>query len=388
MSGKSCHSDLVFRLSCWGLGVIAFGQLLVGGVALAVRTEKAREVRVEERIVTKVVTIAAATPPVVAAAPPAPRPLLPPIAAAPEPVSLPRANPLAAPRIADPEVERLVVEARKARLASDNASAIIKLESAKEKAPEDPNVLYELGLLYEDMAAYDVRLAEQASDAYQAVFNLGTTGAGSLYELAAKKLEMGVDLPDAKRDELRLGRARIFRDDKFVNGERTVVTVPVQAEPGTQVGNDLDVQVEFFDSTVVNGKKQIVPCSPDCKTIPEWVSGEFNFDGGEESLRVTYILPSEDLQQQQLFGKRTYYGQVVKLFYKGELIDTQAWPRHLSAQGPVAAGKPQEEVYPEFLQTEDIVDPSQILLGPKSEPPPISPSEAKRLPAGVPPLPR
>ena len=70
MSGNMRHSELTFRLSCWGLGLIAFGQLLIGGVAVAVRVEKAREVRTVEKVVTKIVTVAAEPArPVVAVAP-------------------------------------------------------------------------------------------------------------------------------------------------------------------------------------------------------------------------------------------------------------------------------------------------------------------------------
>ncbi|WP_367870991.1 hypothetical protein [Luteolibacter sp. Populi] len=378
MSGKSRHSDHVFRLSCWGLGVIAFGQLLAGGIAVAVRVEKAREVRVEEKIVTKIVTVEAKPSPLVAApAAPVVAVLPPP----PVPAPLPPARPLATPPIADPNVERLVQEARKARLASDTASALVKLAEAREMAPSDPNVLYETGLLFEEMSAYDPRLVDQAADAYQAVFALGTTGAGVLYTMAAEKLRDGIAMPDQMRDELRLGNLRIFPDREFQDGERTVVTVPVQAAPGAQIGsNDLSVNVDFYDSTVINGKKEIVPCT--VAAIPEWVSGAMDFVGGEESLRLNYVLPPQDAQQQQLFGRRTYYGVVAKLYYKGELIDTRSWPRHLSAQGPIGshADQPREDDFPRFLENEDIIDSADILLPPKM--PDLN------SPAGVPPLPR
>ena len=381
MSGKSRHSDHVFRLSCWGLGVIAFGQLLAGGIAVAVRVEKAREVRVEEKIVTKIVTvetrpssmIPAPAAPVVAVLPPPPVP-----AHAP----LPPARPLAAPPIADPTVERLVQEARKARLASDVGAAMVKLAEAREMAPSDPNVLYETGLLFEEMSVYDVRMVDQAADAYQAVFALGTTGAGVLYTMAADKLRDGIAMPEQMRGELRLGRLRIFPDHEFKDGERTVVTVPVQAAPGAQIGtNDLSVQVDFYDSTVINGKKEIVQCA--VQAIPEWVSGALDFVGGEESLRLTYVLPPQDARQEQLFGKRNYYGVVAKLYYKGELMDTVPWPRHLAAQGPAGgrADQPSEDDYPRFLENEDIIDPSEIQLLPPKMPDLNSP-------AGVPPLPR
>lgn len=385
MADPAKRSQLVFRLSCWVLALVAFAQLLGAGVALAVRVERAREVRVEEKIVTRVVTVAAEppkpAPQVVAVAPPSP---LPP----PEPTPLPPARPLAAPPIADPVVERLVQEARTARVAGDMASAIVKLDEARAKTPKDPSVLYELGLVYEAMAAFDPRLADQAADAYQEVFALGTTGAGALYPLAAAKLRDGIALPADLRGELALGRVRIFKDEDHAEGERVVVTVPIQAAPGTTIsGDDLIVKVNFFDSTRKDGREEVEAAAEGlCKTVSEWISGEFDFVGGEELLRVTYTLPPQELQQEHLFGKRRYYGQTVEVIYKGELIDTQAWPRHLAARNAAAPGNQNE--MPEFL-TEDMIqiDPVNPLLPTREGdalpelPNPIAPDSA------IPPLP-
>ena len=47
-------------------------------------------------------------------------------------------------------------------------------------------------------------------------------------------------------------------------------------------------------------------------------------------LQITYVIPKIDPQQQHLFGEKRYYGQVVELNYKGELIDAEAWPRVLA----------------------------------------------------------
>ena len=252
-------------------------------------------------------------------------------------------------------VERLVQEARKARLADDMASAINKLEEARVLAPEDPSVLYETGQVYETMAAFDPRLADQASDAYLKVMSLGTTGAGALYPLAAAKIRDGISMPADLRGELALGNPRVFEDDSFENGQRVVVTVPVQAAQGTEISaNDLVVKVNFFDSTMKDGKLDVQPAAEGiCQTVHEWVSGEFDFVGGEELLRVTYTLPPQEIQEGHLFGKRKYYGQTVEVFYKGELIDAHARPRHLAAFR-AAGGRPADDM-PEFL-TEDMID--------------------------------
>ena len=386
MASSIRQSALTFRLSCWVLGMIAFGQLLAAGFAVAVRVERAREVRVVEKVVPQIVTVEAPAPkpskPMVAVPPPSVA-ALPPMPSA---TPLPPPRPLAAPPIADPVVERLVNEARAARVADDMMTAINKLDDARVRAPQDPSVLYETGLTYEQMAAVDPRLADQAADAYQEVFALGTTGAGALYQLAAQKLRDGIEMPQAKRGELRLGHIRSFQDEEFAEGQRVVVDVPVQMAPGASIEpKDLVVKVSFFDSTMKAGTKEILPAAEGLfQTNYEWVSGEFDFVGGEETLRVTYLLPPQEAQQDHLFGKRSYYGQVVDLYYKEELIDSIAKPRHLASRGSAEQQRP-DDMGPEFI-TEDMIEYGGVL--------PSYPGELPNLPAeqipngAIPPLPR
>jgi hypothetical protein len=235
--------------------------------------------------------------------------------------------------------------------------AIIKLEEARALDSQEPNTLYELGLVYETMAAYDTALAEKAAEAYQGVFNLGTTKAGALYPLAAAKLRDGIARPIDMRGKLALGRVRIFKDDTYQDGERVVLTVPVSAAPGSEPSaDDFFVKVEFFDKSR-NGDPQ--PAGPDCVTNYEWVSGAIDWLGGEEILRVTYILPPQEAGQAHLFGKRAYYGQIVELVYKNELLDSQAWPRHLAARSMV---EPQQTYDPLFLDSD--FDPNGGVLPP------------------------
>ena len=86
----------------------------------------------------------------------------------------------------------------------------------------------------------------------------------------------------------------------------------------------------------------------------------------ETPMRMTYVIPKQDDQTEHLFGERTYYGQVVSLLYKGEVVDVQAWPRDLAAriqQKPAAA--PGEQMLPEFQNTLPAdFDPNLPLLPP------------------------
>ncbi len=355
MAHRLRHSHLVFQLSCWVLGLIAFGQLLTAGVALAARMEKAQEVRIVEKIVPKIVTINTPAEPVVAVAPPSPAPksALPPM---PDPTPLPPPRDYGAPPIADPVVERLVMEARKARMADDMATAMNKLDEAQRLAPTDPSVLYELAVVYEEMAASDPRLAEQAADLYQQILAIGTP-AGTLYFLAAEKLEHGIAMPSDQRGQMELGRPRIFPDHDFSEGERIVLTVPVHAAPGTEIGDgDLEVRVTFYDSAMQNGKREILKTAVGVREENvKYVTLPFDFAGGEELVRFTYILPPESLQDAHLFGRRKYYGQIAELVYKGEVLDTRAWPRHLSSRASAEPQRNDPDDMPQFLTEEDMM---------------------------------
>jgi hypothetical protein len=64
---------------------------------------------------------------------------------------------------------------------------------------------------------------------------------------------------------------------------------------------------------------------------------------------MNYTIPPQDNQTEHLFGSRTYYGQVVSLLYKGEVLDVQAWPRDLAARIPKAPVMPSSDgMLPEF----------------------------------------
>jgi hypothetical protein len=383
---------LVFRLACWGCGLVAFGQVLTAAVALAARLEKSREIVVVE-------SKAAPAPPVVAVpvAPPTPsftpapgtmpgipgrtagvpfpessdfvppsQPSVPPM-----PVRPLAPTPLATPPIADPVVEKLVTEARKFRVAEDMANAIVKLEEARSKAPGDPNIEYELGLVHEAMGVFDT-----ASAHYEKVFQMGTVKAGTLYELAATKLRDGLGHTETMRGKLSLGRARIFKDAHFAEGERVVVTVPVQAAPGVKVSpDDFSVTVRFFDT--LRGREIVPRTDETSRTEYQWVSGAIDWAGGEELLRVTYVLPKQGNVQSHLFGDRSYYGQVVELTYKNDVIDLQAWPRDLAAkiqQPPTVQPRPQQPdgLPPEFLNQDTL--PSDFNPGAPLLPLPTKPS--------------
>ncbi|QTN33675.1 hypothetical protein HZ994_15600 [Akkermansiaceae bacterium] len=344
----------LFVIACCGLGLMAFSQLLIAGMALAVRIEKGREIRIVERQVEKLVPIRISVPVAggEAIAPKAEVTLVPELPPVPEPQDLEM------PAIADPRAELLVQDGRKARIAGDMGMAIVKLEEALKQSPQDPTVLYEMGMVHEMMGVYGA-----AADYYERVFNLGVTGAGELYEAAAAKLRDGFEQPTDMLGKVALGRVRIFNDAKAQGGQRVVLSVPVQKAPGEELdAQEIEVAVTFFNKT---DKGQIVQLEDESWAEPSWVSLPFDWAGGEETLRMNYRIPERDAQTAHLFGELSYYGQVVTLTYRGEVLDVQAWPRDLAAR--IGQTAPAGGDFPEFL-SEDILppgfDPDIPLLNP------------------------
>lgn len=358
----------VFAVSCWVLGLIGFSQLLVGGLALATRFEESQEARTVIKEVPKVVVVRVPAAGVAdTAADEASSSVVsrPPVAAAvaPAEMPLPAPNPVAAPEVADPRSERMVREARQARVAGDMDKAIMKLENALTQSPDDPTVHFELGLVHEQMGVFDVAAAH-----YEKVFQMGVSGAGALYERAAAKLRDGFQDEAAPLGKLSLGRVRIFKDPDEEEGQRVILTIPVQKAPGEDLELDqVSVTVLFFNKT---SEGKILQLEDKSWVKEQWMTLPFDFTNGEENLRMTYTIPPQDIQQERLFGDRSYYGQVVSLQYKGEVLDVQAWPRDLAAripqQGAAAPGAGQ--MLPEFQDTlPSDFDPNLPLLPPLPE---------------------
>jgi hypothetical protein len=373
----------VFPIACWALGLVGFSELVVGGMALAARLEDSKQVKIIEREKLIPVEIspekkpAAEIPPSVVTrmpVPDAPPPAVPKV----EPA------PIAAPVIADPMSERLVRDARKARVAGDMMSAITKLNESIKQSPEDPSVHYEMGLVFEAMGIYD-----KASEHYEKVFQMGVSGAGSLYELAAAKLRDGFEQPGDSLGKLALGRLKIFKDTRFEHGERVILTVPVQKSPGAEIDpGEIQVEVQFFNRT---SKGEIVKLEDRSWAKEEWPEPPFDFAGGEEPLRVTYVIPSQDLRTRHLFGQEKHYGQVVSLYYKGEILDVQAWPRDLAGRvdKPAPANALPQQQEPMFDQLPPNYNPDAPLLPlPTQDLPGDIPADATPVPPPIESLPK
>ncbi len=328
----------VFPLACWLLGIVVLCQLLIAGIALGHRFDAAREVKVIEKEVPKYITVETPAPPPIE---------VPVIVRSPDPAEIfsgpsPDPSPLADPEIADARAERLVNEARQARVAGDMGMAILKLEEAMVHAEDEPVIHYEMGLVHEQMGVFDT-----AAMYYERVFQAGISGAGKLYELAAAKLRDGFDQPADMLGKLSLGRVRVFRDANHRDGERVVLTVPVQKAPGVEVtAGDIEIIVTFFNRT---DRGEIRQLQDNSWVEQNWVSLPYDWAGGEEILRMSYTIPRDDPRHEHLFGSLRYYGQVVTLLYQDEVLDVQAWPRDLAARIPRHSTHDEFGLPPEFF---------------------------------------
>ena len=348
----------VFVISCWAMALMAFFQLLIAGMALATRFEESQVVKEVIKEVPKIIAVRVPAKPVEATAPAtAGISFRPPPPESNSPDYLPPPTPVTTPAIADPVTERLVTEARQARVAGDMGLAIMKLEAALNESPEEPNVHYELGLVHEQMGVFDTAGAH-----FEKVYQMGTA-AGSLFELAAEKIGQGFTRPDY-RGKLSLSRAIEFRDPEVTDGERVILTVPIQKAPGEELDlDDIEFSVHIFNRKSQGEVVELEDTS--WLTDKKWVDGTLDFANGEEKLRMTYRIPSRDVQTEHLFGDLSYYGHAILLLYKGEVIDVQAWPRELAARIQQAPAGPQLPEFNDMVPNE--FDPNMPLLPPLPE---------------------
>lgn len=322
--GEPGHST--FGIALCLLGLMALAQLVVAGMALAVRFKQGQTVKiVEKQVIREVrVEVPVAAPQVTSEPQQGSTASSSHLTAAPPQAPLPP-NPLIEPQVSDPAAARLLNEAREARVAGDMGKAVVKLEQALKDAPGEPAVIYEMALVHEQMGIYD-----RAAAHYEEVFRMGMSGAGALYPMAAAKLRDGFSQPTDLLGKLSLGRVGIFKNPEPPQAEEVILTIPVQKSPSGEVEMDgIEVEVRFFNRTARGEIKELVDPS---WVSNRWISLPFDWAGGEEHLRMTYSIPERDIATTHLFGELSYYGQVVTLSYQGEVLDVQAWPRDLAAR--------------------------------------------------------
>ena len=335
----------VFHVSCWILGLVAFVQLMSIGAAMALKGTTQPEV--ETKVVTEYVVVPRPTPVRVkpprdapkkeAAEEPAFDPLLLPDIDTLNIPPVPNAMDVVPP-IKNPIVERLIEEAREARITGDLVLAQTKLNEAEHLEGENANVLYDLAVNFDALRVYD-----KADQYYVRVVQLGPIEGGSLFAKASAKIERG-RIADLK-GLASLVLVRRSSPRRVAGGERRTVMMPVSVAPGKEFDPELlDPRMNFFEE--VDGKIQPAVITPDGSGF-EWVSAPVNWDDGEELAEVWYFVPDQDVREAYFSGERKFYGMVVELYYDGRLVDMMAQPRTLIRE--MSHSKGPEEAWDEDI---------------------------------------
>lgn len=246
------------------------------------------------------------------------------------------------PMIANPRVERLVNEANKSHMDGDVARAILKLDEAARIDAEEPAVMYHKAKIYENMAYF-----VKAADEYQKIQQMGAKS-GAYFSIAAKKLTEGMDTAEARRGVMSIGLVYERKEDGAHGVRSAELVVPILARPDTPVNaDDVEVNVYLYDQISGSGDSKVEKSGQTAIIEKSWLRSVRNWQNGrnEESLKVSYKIPDSDYTDEYLFGKREYYGFVIELVYKGELVDQQAKPRKLHSIH--AASRPSGDHYRE-----------------------------------------
>ncbi|MBT8037676.1 MAG: hypothetical protein KJO21_09040, partial [Verrucomicrobiae bacterium] len=343
---KPQHVRPTFTITCWLMALIAFAQLITVGTALTTRNT----------LPPQQPTLATVTPP---QKPIQPRTLaqilasvggnpLPPPTNHHTPVQIP-AHPAVSPAIiapppahhlpaiADPRVERLVQESRSLHMDGDMMRAMLKLDEAERIDPTEPAVTYQKAMLFEDMGIYI-----KAADHYQKIQQMGNN-AGTYFKLAAAKLTQGMDTAVARRNVISIGPMQTRKSRGPEGVKQADVAITILARPDQPINpSDVHVQIHFYDK--VNGG-EIKKATASATIDSSWADPKLDWKdaGNEECLHVSYTVPTSDLADEHLLGRREFYGYVVELLYKGEVIDQQAHPRRLhSVHGSKFSPIPQD----------------------------------------------
>ena len=226
--------------------------------------------------------------------------------------------------IANPRVERLVQESRNLHLEGDMMRAMLKLDEAARIDPSECAVIYQKGILFEDMGTLT-----RAADQYQQIQQMGLLKAGVYFNLAASKLTKGMDTASVRRTTIAIGPMKVNKGDGVDAGHHVEVAITLLARPDQMIqSDDVEVQVHFYDK--VNGGK-VEKAASNAHISPTWSDDKVDWRdaGNEETLRVSYTIPQANRADEHLLGRREFYGYVVELLYKGEVVDQQAYPRRL-----------------------------------------------------------
>lgn len=222
--------------------------------------------------------------------------------------------------IKNSHVEKLVEEAKDLHLSGDMVRAVLKLAEAEILDANEPAIIYRRALIFEDMRNW-----ERAGDEYDKLFARGPE-LGAYYEIATDKISNGVkDAPDVVPFQLGNVVQRVSEDQLSAR-----LIIPVRRLTDREIEpSQIDVRIFFYD-IVDNKEVEPVPQQREQNIQKSWITEPADWAGkSEESAEAIYELPVLQLAEVHLFGERRYFGYVVELYYKGEIMDQFAYPGRL-----------------------------------------------------------
>ena len=232
---------------------------------------------------------------------------------------------------ADPRFSELIEQGKLLRNSGDTAGALVKFRAAGTLDPTNPLPIAEQAFTYEKMG-----LPEKSAEQWRRILAMGER-AGVYFSAAKSKLDAAMQttirqttgitaaLPPGK--VLGLGKMTIAGGGDAPAGNKFTMNVPIHARMNEPVVvREMKVFVLFYDR--VNGKEI---ARTNANVSNRWGSPPADWrDGDTETLEVSYELPEQPPRGE----RREYYGYIVRLYYRGELQDTQAEPASLNQKFP------------------------------------------------------
>lgn len=236
-------------------------------------------------------------------------------------------------------MDELIEVAVQSRELNDADGAMQALERADLVLPDNPVVLREKAMTYGKMGR-----ADKAQAMWDRVSRLGPgAGAGSMVPPASGTAPPGPqpNAPDALNSAfaslgasgaapaasgpLTLGRCQVIHDATVTKGQKVLLKIPVQAQPGLRVAvSDWNLDVLFYDR--VDGAR-LEPTNAD--PVAMTFDMPVDFQSSEEIVTAVYHMPELSAQEMANIGRRELGGYVVKLYYQNRLMSTAASPREL-----------------------------------------------------------
>jgi len=231
----------------------------------------------------------------------------------------------------DPRYPELVEQGKLLRNSGDTAGALVKLRAAEVLDPANPLAIAEQAFTFEKMG-----LPEKAAEQWRKVLAMGDRG-GLYFSMAQSKLHSAVqttmrevaggagDIPEGKM--LGLGKPTVKEDPDPAFAKKLTLSVPIRARMTEPIAvREMKVFVLFYDR--VNGKDI---ARTNANVSNRWTSPPVDWqDGDTETLEVSYELPLPPARGE----RRDFHGYIVRLYYRGELQDTQAEPAALNQKFP------------------------------------------------------